>query len=455
MVSEKTKKRNFEYIKNNNLKLENRENGITLVALVITIIIIIILATVTINMAFGDNGLIRQAELAKDLTTNSTKYEEESTANLVAYLNEVMGEDSDISIPETPSTVADAKPDSGGEVIIFDKTTSITDDSGDTVWVPGGFGIHEDSATDADNGIVITDKKRNEFVWIPVENYTTMYTEAADTALSGASEGVNATTDVYSKVRVGSADDSNYYIAGTPNSMNLREPDIVTTRDAGYSLDQLKNVLGIKGDTDEEIINKFAISLVAEYTATYNSIKTYGGFYIGRYELTGTVDNPSVQKKQIVLTNQNWYNFKKACTNIVSTEYAQTTMVYGNQWDEVMSWLKATVFKDNPDKVDTDSSSWGNYSNYNTANGYEEGNEAYIEEAGSKQVSGYSKYWQANNIYDLAGNYIEWTQEARLDCYRVFRGGSPVSKRSENYPDSPFGPASRPTLYVKQKLQVP
>lgn len=42
------------------------DSGITLVALVITIIVIIILATVTINMAFGDNGLITQAELARE-----------------------------------------------------------------------------------------------------------------------------------------------------------------------------------------------------------------------------------------------------------------------------------------------------------------------------------------------------------------------------------------------------
>src|SRR5699024_3839760 len=39
-----------------------KEQGITLVALVITVIIIIILATVTINFAFGENGLIKRAE---------------------------------------------------------------------------------------------------------------------------------------------------------------------------------------------------------------------------------------------------------------------------------------------------------------------------------------------------------------------------------------------------------
>ena len=43
------------------------QNGITLVALVITIVILIILATVAITFAFGDNGLIGRAEQAKEL----------------------------------------------------------------------------------------------------------------------------------------------------------------------------------------------------------------------------------------------------------------------------------------------------------------------------------------------------------------------------------------------------
>ena len=70
-----------------------QEQGITLIALVITIIIIIILATVTINMAFGENGLISQAELARNMATNSMTFEEESMANLTAYMNEIMGEE--------------------------------------------------------------------------------------------------------------------------------------------------------------------------------------------------------------------------------------------------------------------------------------------------------------------------------------------------------------------------
>ena len=72
-------------------RMIEQEKGITLVALVITVIIIIILATVTINIALGDNGLIKQAELAKKLSENSTTHEMDAMANLVAYMNEVRG----------------------------------------------------------------------------------------------------------------------------------------------------------------------------------------------------------------------------------------------------------------------------------------------------------------------------------------------------------------------------
>ena len=83
-------------------KIRKEEQGITLVALVITIIIIIILATVTINMAFGDNGLITQAQKAKDMTANSIAAEQEGMNSVMSeYLN-VMAEDSELPEPNPP-----------------------------------------------------------------------------------------------------------------------------------------------------------------------------------------------------------------------------------------------------------------------------------------------------------------------------------------------------------------
>ena len=77
------------------------KQGITLVALVITIVILIILATVTVNVAFGDGGLIDQAKLAAEKTANSIYDEETSIANLTAYLNEQLG-GGEIAPPDIP-----------------------------------------------------------------------------------------------------------------------------------------------------------------------------------------------------------------------------------------------------------------------------------------------------------------------------------------------------------------
>ncbi len=52
-----------------------RNRGITLIALVITIVILIILSTITINFAFGENGLVSITEDARDITTEATEKE--------------------------------------------------------------------------------------------------------------------------------------------------------------------------------------------------------------------------------------------------------------------------------------------------------------------------------------------------------------------------------------------
>ena len=45
-----------------------KEKGITLVALVVTVIILLILASVTLSMLTGDNGIISKAREAKEKT---------------------------------------------------------------------------------------------------------------------------------------------------------------------------------------------------------------------------------------------------------------------------------------------------------------------------------------------------------------------------------------------------
>ena len=71
---------------------------------ILNIIILIILATVAIaiNFAFGNNGLIMQAQKAKDMTANSIVAEQEGMNSVLSeYLN-VMGDESEITPPEPP-----------------------------------------------------------------------------------------------------------------------------------------------------------------------------------------------------------------------------------------------------------------------------------------------------------------------------------------------------------------
>ena len=49
-------------------KLENKDKGITLIALVVTIVILLILAGISIGALTGDNGIINQAHTAKEDT---------------------------------------------------------------------------------------------------------------------------------------------------------------------------------------------------------------------------------------------------------------------------------------------------------------------------------------------------------------------------------------------------
>lgn len=424
-------------------KLKSNQ-AITLVALVITIIIIIILATVTINMAFN-GGIIDKAELASDMYANDTAYTDSSMANVTAYLDEMLNgvTGGETEEPEVPSD--------------WDQRIVTPELSEDNQWVPvpkgftastieeeryvnDGFVIKQGSNGGATSGV-------NEFVWIPVddESLAEMYsTEGVPKTLCG----VTAQTNVYSKLRVRIGDSYSEVTPGT--ELGIREPDLVTEYDTDSSYYSV--LAGSAQDMAED--------MVEEYTATYESIAKYDGFYIGRYELTGTAESPTVQKGEEVLASQNWYNLKKACTNLVQAgdNYgAQSEMIYGNQWDEVMDWLVDTEDK-TADQINVDSSSWGNYSDYNTANEYTSGDPEYVANAGSGVLpAGSSEYWKANNIYDLAGNAYDWTQEALDPRYRVTRGGTsgtsgsdfPASDRYNHYPSRSYSLiSSRPALYV-------
>ena len=62
-------------------------SAVTLIALIITIIILLILASVTLNMLMGENGIIKKAQIAKEKAEISEEIEKNNINEVENYLN--------------------------------------------------------------------------------------------------------------------------------------------------------------------------------------------------------------------------------------------------------------------------------------------------------------------------------------------------------------------------------
>ena len=170
-----------------------------------------------------------------------------------------------------------------------------------------------------------------------------------------------------------------------------------------------------------------------EYTNMVSSVHTHKGFYIGRYE--ASVNGTMAQSKRSQQPQRGISQTASitACTS--NTAIPNIHLMYGIEWDSTLNWLngKATIasYKIGQTKtmeleeIQSNSNTWGNYK-------YATGNASAGKD--SLQKTGYSEYWKANNIYDLAGNVYEWTQEKySTGDYRAYRGGY-HGNNGENYP---------------------
>ena len=116
----------------------NKQNtrGITLIALVITIIVLLILAGVSISMLTGTNGILTQANNAKQATEDSAEKEKRQLSQVEASTHL--------------------------------ENYDYTDAEGNTATIPAGFAV---SNVDGENlvskGLVIIGTTGNEYVWIP------------------------------------------------------------------------------------------------------------------------------------------------------------------------------------------------------------------------------------------------------------------------------------------------
>ena len=82
------------------MKERKRQEGITLVALVITVIVLIILAGVTLSTLVGDNGIITKAQEAKQNMANAAGEEDKLIQNLLNEIKGIEAGGGEIEVPE-------------------------------------------------------------------------------------------------------------------------------------------------------------------------------------------------------------------------------------------------------------------------------------------------------------------------------------------------------------------
>lgn len=336
-----------------------KNEGITLVALVTTIVILLILAGASINLVLGENGLITNAKLATKKVQEDEKSEEKDIENTS---DEIMKQ-------LTGSNFINGAPIPDGFYYvggIRDKGVVISDSIDDK----------DKYANQVDVG---NDLVGNQYVWVPVSDASKFY--------NVDNNGIELLGDTGVKTYKYSKSIENQYKRGKPGQRGYyREPDTVYN----YDDDNTVKEAGFNS------LKEMAVAVSNEYSEMIESMEKYRGFYIGRYELS-----ENGEAKGNPITSVTWYQLYKNCKELNNTENVKTRMIGGIQWDAVCEWLENCGYDVQ------NSESWGNYE--------------YDEEKRVLQETGSNEKYKANNIYDLAGNCWEWTQEASNQIHRTAR----------------------------------
>ena len=324
-----------------------KNKGITLVALVVTIVVLLILAGVSINLVLGNNGIIAKA---KDAETKSAEASQNDLKGMNGLVSEMEG--ALAGNGSTGSGSGNGNTGSGNNFVT--KNTEVTYPGGN-VWIPEGFRISKDSAEKVQGGVVIEDKDRNQFVWVPVATLAdykrTWYT--GEGSFSGYSEALpedeKTSVERYKGFYIGR------YEAGDKDSTGTTKATFRT------SSSNTSNSVTIKAD-----------QVPYNYVTRTKAVSLAEGF----------------------ATKQGY----KAKTKLVSS-YA---------WDTTIAFIEKTVNNYGS------SLSQGNYSN--TSVTYKDiTDESKPEKTKAKNSSLLVATGQTTpvcNIYDMGGNVFEWTTES-------------------------------------------
>ena len=315
---------------------------------------------------------------------------------------------------------------------------------------------------------------RNQYVWVPVKDVSRIYGIDSNGKLWGKLYNYAREPESTSS-RSPKWSESNGVMSKPGTS--CREPDVVPRH--GY-------VGSYEYDKDSELQSRLdgieqyqmlSQEMEESFYRMIESVKKYGGYYIGRYETGDLGEEKAVVKKMneelggyINDTYITWYEMYEKSKNLEEEkENIETTMIWGSLWDETLQWLleSGAQIQDGEggtreiteSDINDDSTNWGNYNNAefeyrNTSGGTSTKNEG----SSTRIPTGSAEYTKANNIYDLAGNVRDWTLEADPLYGRVGRGGYydysgsrvPASHRLRYPPtDSFYVYGCRSVLYIK------
>ena len=370
----------------NKMRFFERNTGITLIALVITIIVLLILAGVALATITGDDGLLAKAKQARQNTLDAQNAENGTLEGYEDVIDYVLGESAGIIVEEKPSDWTN------------NKVTAITDGEGGVIPLPQGFfyvgGTKSEGIVISDNSIdegkgmsheVAKTLQGNQFVWVPVED-----DEDFQRYKSYANDG------------------------NLQELTNYHEP-----AQTGFQYSTAQS----------------------EYDAMRASVLQYNGFYVGRYEAgvdgeartsTSEITNEVVIKQGVNVYNYiSWGNSLTDPTGgaveVSKSMYSRekngvtSTLIYGVQWDAIMSWIEPRYKNQILDDGLYDEGSF-------VANSSGKGN--YEGNVGPTTTGSKAEY-AVKNIYDLAGNVWEWTMESYRTTYSILRGGKYNNSGSE------------------------
>ena len=376
------KKENKDYFNKYSMisKKMKKQNGITLIALVITVVVMLILAGVAIAAVVDGDGLFSKTREATEVYENATEEEGDLVQSM---MNEI---DKYIENPSNPILKESAELG----VILNENQTFDGRLKGtyNNPIIPKGFAaINENGAdwgteTGYQKGLVITDEVTdgestgNEFVWVPVDGKIVKFERYNFGKMSTTITSFNELTEVLPTELVESViNNGGFYIA--------------------------RFEAGIAENMPQEELNE-------------NSSETYGN---GTYK--------PVSKQGAIVWNYIQWGDRNDDTNpgngavtVAKSMYSEdninygvtSTLIYGAQWDTTLKFIEAyDIGEANYDIYATNSTGMGNY---------KEGDSITEEPA----TSGSLNVFKQKNIYDMAGNVYEWTMEL-YNTDRLNRGG--------------------------------